>query len=186
MQGLQPNTLYYYRMVYRRQGGSDWTARAEHTFHTQRPPGESFTFTVVSDSHMNIAAGVAVNSQLYQTALRSIAGDNPDFHLDLGDTFAMDNVSTQENANNAYLATRSFLGLISPSVPIFIVLGNHEQQEGWHLRDSPDPARTPAVLSVNARKRYYPNPNPSLGSFYTGDKNNNGFGSQAISGDHLL
>lgn len=186
MDGLKPNTLYYYRMVYRRPGGSDWTARDEHTFHTQRPPGEFFTFTVVSDSHMNIVAGALVNSQLYQAALRSIAGDKPDFHLDLGDTFAMDNVTTQENANNAYLAARPFFGLISTSVPIFIVLGNHEQQEGWHLRDSPDLARTPAVMSVNARKRYYPNPNPSVGSFYTGDKNSSGFGSQAISGDHLL
>lgn len=186
MDGLNPNTLYYYRMVYRRPGTSDWTARDEHTFHTQRPPGEAFTFTVVSDSHLNISAGAAVNSQLYQIALRSIAGDNPDFHLDLGDTFAMDNVTTQENANNAYLAARSFFGLISPSVPIFIVLGNHEQQEGWHLRDNPDLARTPAVMSVNARKRYYPNPNPSLGSFYTGDKNDSGFGAEAISGDHLL
>jgi len=173
-------------MVYRRPGGSDWTARDEHTFHTQRPPGEFFTFTVVLDSHMNIVAGALVNSQLYQTALRSIAGDKPDFHLDLGDTFAMDNVTTQENANNAYLAARPFFGLISASVPIFIVLGNHEQEEGWHSRDSPDLARTPAVMSVNARKRYYPNPNPSVGSFYTGDNNSSGFGSQSISGDHLL
>jgi len=186
MDGLNPNTRYYYRMVYRRPGGSDWTARDEHTFHTQRPPGEAFTFTVVSDSHMNIVAGASVNSQLYQIALRRIAGDNPDFHLDLGDTFAMDNVTTQENANNAYLAARSFFGVMSASVPTFIVLGNHEQQEGWHLRDNPDLARTPAVMSVNSRKRYYPNPNPSVGSFYTGDKNNSGFGSQAISGDHLL
>jgi hypothetical protein len=184
--GLNPNTLYFYRMVYRRQGDSDWTVRDEHTFHTQRPPGETFTFTVVSDSHQGITAGVQVNSQLYQVALRSIARDNPDFHLDLGDTFAMDNVTTQEQADNRYLAARSFFGLISKSVPIFIVLGNHEQEEGWHLRDTADPARTPPVMSVNARKNYYPNPNPSLGSFYTGDKNNSGLGSQAISGDHLL
>jgi hypothetical protein len=186
MNGLNPNTLYYYRMVYRRPGDSDWTVRDEHTFHTQRPPGETFTFTVVSDSHMNITAGVQVNPQLYQVALGNIARDNPDFHLDLGDTFAMDNVTTQEQANNGYLAARSFFGLISRSIPIFIVLGNHEQEEGWHLRDTADLTRTPPVMSINARKSYYPNPNPSLGSFYTGNKNNSGFGSQAISGDHLL
>lgn len=186
MNGLKPNTLYYYRMVYRRPGDSDWTARDEHSFHTQRPPGETFTFTVVSDSHMNIVAGAQVNSQLYQIALGSIARDSPDFHLDLGDTFAMDSVTTQEQANNGYLAARSFFGLISRSVPIFIVLGNHEQEEGWHLRDTADLARTPPVMSVNARKNYYPNPNPSLGSLYTGNKNNSGFGAQAINGDHLL
>src|SRR5262245_3275551 len=37
--GLQTNTRYYYRMVYRKTGNMAWTQRTEHSFQTQRSPG---------------------------------------------------------------------------------------------------------------------------------------------------
>jgi phosphodiesterase/alkaline phosphatase D-like protein len=44
--GLQPNTRYYYRLVYREIGTSNFIPRAENTFHTQRARGTNYTFTI--------------------------------------------------------------------------------------------------------------------------------------------
>jgi hypothetical protein len=180
LSGLNPDTQYFYRMVYRQTSTSSWIARDEHSFHTQRRPGGSFTFTVAADSHINIVFG---NASLYRQTLQNIAGEKPDFHLDLGDTFAMDNVTTQAQANSSYLNLRSYFGLISPSAPIFLALGNHEQEEGWHLNDTGNPATSPPVMSANARNQYYLNPDPLLDSFYTGNTDTT---NSAISGDYTI
>jgi len=164
---LAPDTQYFYRMIYRQTGTSTWTTRPEHTFHTQRAPGAGFTFTVGSDSHINIVFG---SPSLFQQTLQNIAAENPDFYIDLGDTFAMDGVATQTQANSNYLNMRSYFGLISPSVPIFLALGNHEQEEGWHLGDTGGNfATSPPVMSANARNLYYLNPDPLLDPFYSGN-----------------
>ena len=181
LSNLQSNTRYYYRMVYKQTGASSWTTKAEHSFYTQRPPGSSFTFTVTADSHINIVFGTP---SLFQQTLQNVAGEGPDFHLDLGDTFAMDNVTTQAQANSNYLNLRSYFGLISASAPIFLALGNHEQEEGWHLGDTPNIANSPPVLSTNARKQYYLNPEPD--SFYSGNPDITSSGAAAVSGDHLI
>jgi hypothetical protein len=175
---LQSNTLYYYRMVYRQVGASIWIPRDEHSFHTQRSPGSTFTFAITSDSHVNILLG---NSSLYQTTLLNIANDSPDFHLDLGDTFAMDSVTTQTQADTAYLSQRSYMGPISHSSPIFLALGNHEQEEAWHLDDTGNQATSKPVMGANARKRYFLNPVPD--AFYTGNPDTP---SVLIEGDYLL
>lgn len=164
--GLQANTRYYYRMVYSNDGGSLWIERAEHSFHTQRPSGSTFTFTILTDSHINIMLG---NQTVYQQTLNNVASDNPDLHLDLGDTFAMDNVTSESGARSAYLFQRAsnFFGRISPSAPIFIAIGNHEEEEGWHLDDNGNPVNSQPVWGTNARKRYFPNPIPD--GFYSGN-----------------
>ena len=54
---LSPNTRYYYRIVYRQTGTTDWNHAAEHTFMTQRAAGSSFTFTVTSDNHLGQYGG---------------------------------------------------------------------------------------------------------------------------------
>ena len=95
----------------------------------------------------------------------------------------MDNVTTQAQANSSYLNLRSYFGLISPSVPIFLALGNHEQEEGWHLNDTGNLATSPPVMSANARNQYYLNPDPLLDSFYTGNTDTT---NSAISGDHTI
>ena len=46
--GLSPNTRYFYRMQYHVTGELDWVDRAEHSFWTQRAEDSSFTFTVTS------------------------------------------------------------------------------------------------------------------------------------------
>ena len=155
--GLTPNTRYYYRMVYDGDGDvddSDYEVRAEHTFHTQRAEEESFVFTVTSDSHGSFDANTATN----------ILNDNPDFHIDLGDTFMIDTLSeTQSAYNDRYEQRRStsYFGGIVQSVPIYLATGNHEEEEGWNLDDTP----SRALLNIEARKLYFPMPND--GGFYS-------------------
>jgi hypothetical protein len=179
--GLTTNTKYYYRMGHRAVGGTTWTYRSEHSFWTQRTAGSTYTFTITTDGHVGILLGTAATEQ--QT-LTNVGANNPDFHIDLGDTVAMDNGNTNGSvtsvtaARNAYLTQRSatYFGRISHSVPIFLVAGNHEQTEGWHRAVDNLP-----YWSTNARKRYFLNPVPN--AFYTGNSDNS---FTAIEGDHLL
>ena len=161
--GLNADTQYFYRLRYREDGSSaSYSARNEYSFHTQRSSASTFSFTITSDSHINIGLG---NLSLYRTALNRINSDNPDFNIDLGDTFPMDGVSSASVADANYLYQRNSdrMGRISPSVPIFIVIGNHENEEGWNFDDiNPQP-----IFSINARKKYFPT--PITDGFYTGN-----------------
>jgi hypothetical protein len=161
--GLTPNTKYYYRMV-SSSDGITWVNGTEHSFYTQRSPGSTFTFTITADSHVNIMLG---NATTWTQTMNNVADDNPDFLIDLGDTFAMDSVTTQSGADSAYFYQRQFFDLVGHSAPIFLVAGNHEQTEGWHLDDTGNPATGPPVLATNAQKKYYINPVPD--SFYSGN-----------------
>jgi hypothetical protein len=173
--GLDPNTQYYYRMLYHAPGDlmTDWVVRDEHSFWPQRAQGSTFTFTIISDSHMSGGGG---NVALYQQTLANVGADHPDFHFDLGDTAWTDGVTTASAANQRYLAQRQWMNTVSHSASIFITTGNHENEEGWNLDDT----NSIALLSINARKLYYPNPIPD--SFYTGNPDVSLTG---ISGDHL-
>jgi hypothetical protein len=159
--GLDPNTRYYYRMRYHAPGEpmDDWVLRDEHTFHTRRAEGEEFVFVVTSDSHAQY------NTQ-YQQAMANIEADGPDFLLDLGDTFMADGDTNQSQVNAEYLAQRDslYMGRIGPSVPIFLTPGNHEEEEGWNLDDTPFSA---GVGSIQARKAYFPTPNAADAPFYS-------------------
>jgi hypothetical protein len=175
IQGLTPNTRYYYRMVSTKDG-VNWADGDEHSFQTQRSSGSTFTFTITSDSHVNIVLGIAA---FWQQTMTNVANDHPDFEIDCGDTFAMDSVTTAAGAEQAYLYQRQFFDIVGNSAPIFLVIGNHEQQEAWHLKDTPTPATSPPVLGVDAEKKYYLNPVPD--AFYSGNNDTYSY----IDGDHL-
>src|SRR4051812_9295617 len=161
LNGLKANTQYYYRMQFQAPGSSDWTARPEHSFHTQRPPGEAFVFTLSSDSHLD---GLPpMGKQRYTQATLNIAKDHADFHLDLGDAVGTDGLQTQAAVDERYLAQRDYFGNFADSVPLFLVLCNHENEEGWNFDDTP----SLALMGLNARKRFYPTPVPDR--FYTGN-----------------
>ena len=176
IQGLAPNTRYYYRMV-SSLDGANWVDGDEHSFQTQRSPGSTFSFTITSDSHVNIQLGSAAT---WQQTMTNVANDHPDFEIDCGDTFAMDGVTTASGAEQAYLYQRQFFDTVGNSAAIFLAVGNHEQQEAWHLDDTGNPATSPPVLGVNAQKKYYPNPVPD--AFYSGNTDLD----PSLAGDHLL
>ena len=118
---------------------------------------------------------------LYTVAMNNVANDHPDFHLDLGDSCFMNGVSSATLANQRYLLQRSYADLVGHSSPIFLVVGNHEEEEGWNLDDTADPADSRPIMSTNARKRYFLNPVPTPDGFYTGNTDTH----PSLNGDQL-
>lgn len=159
LSGLQADTQYFYRLRTRTAGGA-WQAEPERSFHTQRPPGHAFTFTVQADPHLDYNTEPA----LYLRCLANALADQPDFHLDLGDTFMTDKHRGRETAAAQYVAQRYYFGTIAHSAPIFLVLGNHDGESGRWLDGTADNL---AIWSNAQRKRYFPNPLPD--TFYTGN-----------------
>ncbi len=155
--GLAADTKYYYQMIYDGDGSvtdGDSETGTEHSFHTARPAGSTFKFSVTTDGH-------AGNTQ---SCFTNILSELPDFNVDMGDTFMVDSATTQAAVNNAYLAVRASnrMGLAA----------------GSRCRSSRRPATTsrkkagtwtrPAGIgSIQARKAFFPTPTPADGPFYS-------------------
>ena len=154
--GLSANTKYYYRLVYDGDGSvtdGDVERGTQHSFHTARAAGSTFSFSVTSDGHQGNT----------QSAFTNILNELPDFHFDLGDTFMLDSAGSQSAVNSAYLAVRASnrMGGAGVSVPIFSTPGNHEQEEGWNLDEAA------GIGSIQARKAFFPTPSPLDAPFYS-------------------
>jgi len=152
LSSLQPDTQYYYQFSCQVDGSS---GIVEGTFHTQRPPGTNFVFTVQADSHLD----QNTSPELYANTLQNALADGPDFHVDLGDTF-MTGKYRGDNPAELYLAQRYYFGLLCRSAPLFLVLGNHDGEPGGRGR--------PRGAAVSLRKKFFPNPYPDV--FYTGNR----------------
>ena len=155
---LEPNTAYTYRFCWRSDESTPFKRSKRYGFHTQRPPGESFVFTVQADAHLDINTDV----RRYQQTLVNALASEPDFHIDLGDTFMTDKYGRDyTNAHAQYLAQRYYFGQLCHSAPLFLVLGNHDGEKGT--------GRNSSMLSwsLETRKKYYPNPYPN--GFYSGN-----------------
>lgn len=167
--GLEPDTRYSYRVLYRLSDTQAFAARPARRFHTQRKPGSSFVFTIQADSHLDDKSSV----ELYHRTLDLASAASPDFHIDLGDTFMCDKHSAPLTGEvkpagsldivmARYLSERAHFDLLAHSTPLMLVNGNHEGESGFQLDGTPDNV---AVWATQARKRYYPNPEP--GDFYS-------------------
>jgi|GEM_PF-807140 len=169
--GLIPNRKYYYRVRYREAGVGPYAEGPEAVFHTQRPPDSEFTFTIQADAQIHDAlyneAEYAEGCSLYTVTLANALLDTPDFHLDMGDFSNTDlrgrDAMTPEEALDRYLVQRRFIGLLAHSAPFFLVLGNHEGEQGWRAMNEDDSLE---VWSTCARKQVIPNPMPN--AFYGG------------------
>jgi hypothetical protein len=169
--GLSENTAYYYRLFFNASdssgsGPTDW-----YTFQTARSAGSSFTFTVQADPHLDENSDL----NLYRKTLSNVQADAPDFHIDLGDTFMCEKHSApltatvqtskdQATVNARYEYERGNFGIITPSVPLFLVNGNHEGEAGLFVDGT---ANNLAVWTTKARQQFFLNPTPD--SFYLGD-----------------
>ncbi|MFZ4766329.1 MAG: metallophosphoesterase family protein, partial [Roseimicrobium sp.] len=77
--------------------------------------------------------------------------DKPDFMIDLGDTTMVDKFGQFfRRSESQYLGQRYHMGRIAHSVPIFMVLGNHDGERG----DRADMAE----WSLGMRHKFFPNP----------------------------
>jgi hypothetical protein len=74
-------------------------------------------------------------------------------------------VKNNTNIQTRYLIQRGFFSLVSHSVPLYLVLGNHDGEAGWEFDGTENSL---AAWSANARKTYFPNPEPD--GFYTGNR----------------
>ncbi len=173
--GLRPNTQYFYRMRYRESGSSEFLARPEHTFHTARPSGSSFTFTVQFDPHMDERS----DDLTYKTSLLNMLADKPDFMIDVGDNFFVDKLRphSKEGVEDRVQLLRSYYDLLNHSAALFLALGNHEGEKSpGGVVSNNDKKKggkggggdgvDVGQLDALARKRYIPNPAPN--GFYTG------------------
>lgn len=165
--GLSTDTKYYYQLQYRKPGTTNYTNRPLHCFHTARVPGDTFTFVIQADPHLDAASDTA----LYRVCLQNQLADNPDFMIDLGDFLMSDKLTNakkvipEDTIPYRCKLLRSYYETINHSVPLFNVLGNHEGEEGWYLDGT---ANNVAVWDTKYRKKYFMNPLPD-NNFYTGD-----------------
>ena len=158
--GLRANNRYYYQFRWRAAGAEQFSNSPEYTFHTARPPGSTFTFTMTADSHLD----EHTSPDVYGRTLTNIRADRPDFHIDLGNLFMTDKHANRDEAARQYLAQRYYLGQIGPSAAILLALSTHDGENSKYDDGSADCL---AVWSCLMRKRYFPNPVPD--NFYTGN-----------------
>ena len=154
---LQPDSAYFYQAV------ANGAPSSEHTFHTQRTPGSTFSFTIDADPHNR---DPNFNGQLYAITLANAAAEKPDFHINLGDTFMTEKVqaSTYAEAESTFTDMRPYLGIIGADAPLYLVNGNHEAELGSILTGGP--VKELPVWATQLRQLYYPNPSPN--GFYSG------------------
>jgi hypothetical protein len=158
---LKADTQYHYQLR-STTGDAPLGGTGVGTFHTQRPAGSTFVFTVQADSHLDSNT----SPELYARTLKNALADKPDFHIDLGDTFMIEKQKDDFHAaSKQYLSQRYHLGLLCHSAPLFLTLGNHEGEGGWLNTGTGE--SNMAVWSNMMRKKYFPNPVPD--SFYTGN-----------------
>jgi hypothetical protein len=169
--GLDPDTEYSYQVSYGSPGADDLTAGWTGRFHTQRARKSTFVFTIQADSHMGLAAIGLPDSkaELYNRTLTNIAGDAPDFHIDLGDFSSLELVARRsaaslDEARERYASQRYFLADLCRNVPFYLVLGNHEGEQGWRARLPEDSL---CIWGTLARRLIIPNPYPD--AFYSGN-----------------
>ena len=165
---LMADTQYYYRIRYRFSGSTAFLAGPEYTFHTARTVGTTFTFAIEADPHLDENS----DTTSYALTLKNILSRNPDFLLDLGDTFFSEKqpLKTQSVITSRHLLLRSFFDNTCHSVPLFLVLGNHEGETGWAMDGT---ANSLPVMASNTRNLYFPNPIPNL--FYSGNQRQEAF-----------
>ncbi len=160
--GLPTNTTCYYRLYYKPAGESSFKSGASGSLHTQRSVGQSFSFAVEADPHLDENS----NYFTFRNTLQNMAALKPDFLIDLGDNFMTEkfplvNKYYIEQRNLLY---RNFWDNACQSVPLYIVVGNHEGELGWLNTQQTDDE---FYLTNSIRKKYYPNPQPD--GFYTGN-----------------
>lgn len=163
---LLPGTRYYYRLEYRTPHQNQVITQPEYSFQTAREKGQTFTFTVQADPHLDASS----DTGLYRRCLLNQLEDHPDFIIELGDFLMTDKL---KNTNHQVpkdtipyrcKLLRSFYEEVCHSAPLMIVLGNHEGEAGWYLNGHKDNI---ANWNTLFRKKYFHNPVP--GNFYSGD-----------------
>ncbi len=152
---LEPGTDYEYEILDGEEVLYAGTAR------TSRPKGESFSFALITDSH--VGANLNYTNQGLPDVLRAIGEEvsaaAPDFLVNLGDMLDFHQYGFNDPPPNglvtrsAYLNYRLLLGDSIGNAPHFGVIGNWEGENGNYQPDA-------IAWSREQRLLYMPNPEP--------------------------
>ena len=150
---LRPDRKYRYELYAGVGKDQKFSMEFEGRFRTQRSSGP-FSFVMFSDSHLT-----PFNPERLEV-LRSVAvsalSRKPDLALMLGDniqTFTSHGGPLGEKSHGVllYRILRQGISDIAPYVPIYMVNGNWEGENGWHTQERREWAR-------EAREAYMPGP----------------------------
>ncbi|UCG32289.1 MAG: metallophosphoesterase [Phycisphaerales bacterium] len=173
--GLQPNRRYYYQVQYETSDNPDvWTDGPRVAeFSTRRSAGQAFSFCTIADPHWGARLSILEGSPRHWTGrqcLRHIEDAcDLDFCIDLGDSPYPTRMERPEDGLDYYASWRRLMGGVTGKMPVFLVLGNHDQEAGFYQRgtDKPPTSGPGNRLSADqyhqkwateARLRYMPNP----------------------------
>ncbi len=158
-EGLEPGTPYEYTVVAETPGGEELLY--EGSVITQRPPGESYSFAMLSDTH--IGPDLSYSNQGYPETLEAVSAEigefHPDFVLHLGDTLDFHEYGFNPPPPNgtitraAYLNYRMLMGDTLGNVAHFPVIGNWDGENGSFSAEE-------IAWSREQRQLYNPGPNP--------------------------
>ncbi len=166
--GLRSDTSYTYRVQTKHADETAFSNGDDHTFHTQRATGSTFSFGIQGDSHPE-REGKMFSSELYRITMHNVTAASPDLYFTLGDDFSIEKLISSDQVSGAtvgqvYLDQRPYLDIIGADASLFLINGNHEQAAKYLLDGT---ANSPAVFAALARTTYFPLPTPGL--FYSGD-----------------
>lgn len=116
------------------------------------------TFAIQADPHMDEQSTESV----YLGTLNNIIASKPAFLIDLGDTFMIDKLQdkSETNIRNRYILMKKYFDLITPHMPLYLVIGNHDGEAGWD-----------SLNTKSYRKYYFPNQTYEL-NYYSFEVNN--------------
>jgi hypothetical protein len=160
IRGLQPNRKYYYQVCYEASENPGVWVNMPHVgeFHSQRTAGQGFDFCVLADPHWNNMETVPPASPRRWTAeqcLQRILEDRSfDFCVDLGDSPYPIKIDSAHEARMRYAEYRRTMAEVMRRMPVFLALGNHEQEAGYFQRGT-DQAPRPKPWNQLAPRQYH-------------------------------
>ncbi len=163
--GLSPGMHFEYQITDLPTDGGEARLLFEGDVVTQRPPGEGFSFTVITDSHVPQPVPTAQQRDEIEAVYSAVMSDvaeleDPDFIVNLGDMldFHMYGFNAPplraEGSRDAYMNYRSLMGPLLGNAAHFPVIGNWEGENGCFAEDVID-------RSLGQRLLYMPGPEPS-------------------------
>jgi hypothetical protein len=150
LDGLRPDAVAHYRIRARRPGSNRWDFGPDRTIRTPRPPGSPFTFTVTADSHhLNMVNRRSYASMhLFAATMEHIAAGQPDFHLDLGDTFHTESYASYDAPDDGRRCVA-----ISLCGPTSSGSERHSSLRSATTKESRDGGSLREIQSLDARQR---------------------------------